>query len=106
MCRLAPDHTAQGDVAIKVAHPLGNADGRGHLQRTGDLDQVMGPADSLDLGLGAFDEHIGDIPVIGSDNDQQLDRLVEAWARQDVMGFGSGHHPISEILRVPVISSP
>jgi hypothetical protein len=63
---------AQGDIAVIFRHPFGQGDGGRNLQRAGHFDQVdLGPGRTGRGCAGAGDQVVGDVLVIGRDDDQQ-----------------------------------
>ena len=102
---LAADHAAQRHEPVEIALRKADADRRRHLQRTGHFHHLGRAAHAFDHRLCPLDQVVSDIAVIGGDHDQKLRPLVESGQGKFVMRRTS-HQPISEILRVPVISSP
>ncbi len=90
MRRLAPDHTAEGDVAVEICQPRGHADGRRDFERAGDVDDLVAGPCRVDHRQSPRDLMVRDILVVGRRDDQQLWCRIELGQRQGVVR-GAGH---------------
>ena len=68
---LAPDHDAQGDIAVIAAALGGQPDGGRHFERAGDGDGLVGMPRRFDRGAGALQEQVVQMVVEARlDNEQ------------------------------------
>ena len=80
-----------GGVVLRAGHDLlaGDCDGLRRVRLSSVVRAWTG--NQRGFGLGTRDQIVGDVAVIGGDDDQQFHRLVKLGGRQGVMGFAGGH---------------
>ncbi len=101
---LAPDDAAERDEAV-IAACAGDADGGGDLEGARDLDHLGFGAGRVEGGAGPGHEVVGDVLVVGGDDDQDADGGVEGQAGQ---GCGAPVRPCQSAFtgRVPTMERP
>jgi hypothetical protein len=68
----APDHDADGDIAVIVAGQIGKGNGGGDFQRARHSDDFRRMARGLDGGLGARDQLVVQVVVEAGFDDEKL----------------------------------